>query len=91
MTRTVFCQKLEEEAEGLDFSPYPGELGNKIYQNISKKAWELWINQQTMLINEYRLNMIEPEARSFLKQQMQDFLFGDGSETPAGYVPPESA
>lgn len=90
MNRIIFCQKLQKDAEGLDFPPYPGELGEKIYQKISKEAWELWINQQTMLINEYRLNMIDAKSRSFLKQQLEDFLFGDGSNTPPGFTP-ESA
>lgn len=88
MTRTVKCQKLHKEAEGLDFAPYPGELGQKIYDNISKEAWAAWQRQQTMLINEYRLSMMDPKARTFLEEQMVAFLFGEGGVTPEGYVPP---
>jgi len=89
MTRMIHCIKLNKEAEGLDFPPYPGELGKKIYQSISKQAWEQWTNHQTMLINEYRLSMLDPEARKFLETEMQKFLFGDGSEKPEGFVAPE--
>jgi Fe-S cluster biosynthesis and repair protein YggX len=87
MTRRVFCQKLGHEAEGLDHPPYPGELGKRIYENISKQAWQAWLNHQTMLINEYRLSLINPEARQFLQTEMEKFLFGAGSEKPAGFVP----
>ncbi len=87
MARTVYCLKLQKEAEGLDSPPYPGELGKKIYENISKQAWQMWVNHQTMLINEYRLSMIDPKARKFLLEEMQKFLFGAGSAAPAGYVP----
>jgi Fe-S cluster biosynthesis and repair protein YggX len=65
----------------------PGELGKKIYENISKEAWQLWLNHQTMLINEYRLSMLDPKSRDFLMQEMDKFLFGEGSDKPAGYVP----
>ncbi|MDR3477152.1 MAG: oxidative damage protection protein [Gammaproteobacteria bacterium] len=88
MTRMIDCKKLGQPAEGLAFPPYPGELGKKIYENISAEAWQLWINHQTMLINEYRLSMLDTNARVFLKQEMEKFLFGEGSETPAGYIPP---
>jgi Fe-S cluster biosynthesis and repair protein YggX len=89
MTRTVQCAKLSKEAEGLDYQPYPGELGKRIYDNVSKEAWRLWLAHQTMLINEYRLTPIEPEARKFLEQEMENFFFGEGAQAPAGYVPPE--
>jgi len=79
---------LGEEAEGLDFAPYPGELGQKIYENVSKQAWQRWLAHQTMLINEYRLTPIEPEARKFLEKEMEDFFFGEGSSAPEEYVPP---
>ena len=75
--RMIYCQKLKKEAEGLDAPPYPGELGQRIFANISTEAWQLWISQQTMLINEYRLNLTEAEARKFLTQEMTKFLFGD--------------
>jgi len=87
MTRTINCAKLGHEAEGLDFQPYPGELGQKIFETISKAAWQQWTNHQTMLINEYRLNMLEPKAREFLEEEMQKFLFGEGSEAPPDFRP----
>ena len=87
MTRLIECTKLKKEAEGLDHPPYPGELGKKIYEHVSKEAWQLWLSHQTMLINEYRLSLIDPKAREFLVQEMQKFLFESGSEKPAGYVP----
>lgn len=90
MTRNIFCAKLKQDAQGLDFLPYPGELGNKIYQQISKEAWQQWQAQQTMLINEYRLNLSEASAREFLATEMEKYLFGDGSQAPAGYTPPQT-
>jgi Fe-S cluster biosynthesis and repair protein YggX len=89
MTHLVFCSKLKKEAEGLVLPPYPGELGKRIFEEISKEAWQLWLNHQTMLINEYRLSMIDPQARLFLIQEMEKFLFGEGSSKPLGYIPPE--
>ena len=89
MTRTVHCHKLQAELEGLDFAPYPGELGQRVFKHISKQAWQKWLSHQTMLINEYRLNMLEPKAREFLVQEMEKFLFGDGAEKPEGYVDPK--
>jgi Fe-S cluster biosynthesis and repair protein YggX len=74
----VYCVKLDKQAEGLDAPPYPGELGLRIYDNVSKDAWALWIKRQTMLINEYRLSVIEPQARTFLEKEMQAFFFGEG-------------
>lgn len=88
MTRLIHCSKLNKEAEGLDYPPYPGELGKKIYQSISKEAWQLWLSRQTMLINEYRLSMTDAKAREFLATEMEKFLFGEGSQIPPGYVPP---
>lgn len=87
MPRTVNCVMLKTEAEGLDYAPYPGELGQKIYDNVSKEAWQRWLDHQTMLINENRLTPIEPEARQFLATEMEKFFFGEGSEKPTGYVP----
>ena len=89
MSRIVQCQKLGKKAPGLEQPPYPGELGERIYDSISSEAWQLWIQHQTMLINEYRLNLLELEARKFLKTQMENFLFGQGADKPAGFVPPE--
>jgi Fe-S cluster biosynthesis and repair protein YggX len=79
---------LKQEAEGLDAPPYPGELGQRIYDNVSKQAWLQWVKHQTMLINEYRLSPIEPKARKFLVVEMEKFFFGGGAEKPKEYVPP---
>jgi len=87
MPRTVNCVMLKTEAEGLDYAPYPGELGQRIYDNVSREAWQRWLDHQTMLINENRLTPIEPEARQFLATEMEKFFFGEGSEKPTGYVP----
>ena len=86
MTHPVHCKKLGIQAEGLDNPPYPGELGQRIFEHISKQAWEQWLAHQTMLINEYRLNMLEKQSRDFLKTEMEKFLFSGGSEKPPGYV-----
>ncbi len=90
MTRMVNCIKLGKEAEGLDRPPYPGELGQRIFDNVSKEAWQMWLRHQTMLINENRLSPIDPRARKFLEEQMEKFFFGEGAEMPEGYVPPSS-
>lgn len=87
MTRTVNCVILKTEAEGLDFAPYPGDLGQRIYDSVSKEAWQRWLAHQTMLINEYRLTPIEPEARQFLATEMEKFFFGGGSAKPQEFVP----
>jgi len=87
MTRTVQCVLLGESAEGLDYAPYPGELGQRVYENVSKQAWQQWIGHQTMLINENRLTPIEPAARKFLEQEMEKFFFGEGSTPPPDFVP----
>jgi Fe-S cluster biosynthesis and repair protein YggX len=84
----IHCTKLDVEAEGLDRPPYPGDLGQRIFENISKKAWQSWMQHQTMLINENRLSVIDPKAREFLEKEMEKFLFGDGSEIPEGFTPP---
>ena len=87
MSRTVFCQKLKVEAEGLAFQTWPGELGKRVFENISAQAWDMWINHQTMLINEYRLNPMDPKAKEMIVGEMEKFLFGDGSDLPADFVP----
>ena len=87
MTHSVFCQKLQKEAPGLENPPYPGDLGKRIYENISEEAWQLWIEHQTRLINEYRLSLMEAKSRQFLEQEMEKFLFGEGSELPPDYQP----
>ncbi len=90
MSRTVKCVILGSEAEGLDYAPYPGELGQRIYDNVSKEAWQRWLAHQTMLINEYRLTPSEPQARKFLEEEMEKFFFGGGSAAPKEFVPPSS-
>lgn len=90
MARTVQCVLLKKEAEGLDFSPYPGELGKRIYNQISKEAWAQWMKHQTMLVNENRLNLADQRARQYLARQMEQFLFGGSVDQPAGYVPPSN-
>lgn len=88
MTRLVHCKKLNEELPGLERQPYPGELGKRIFDEISQQAWQSWLGHQTMLINEYRLSMIDPKAQSFLKEELEKFLFGDGGQAVEGFVPP---
>ena len=88
MTRTVHCIRLKREAEGLDFPPYPGELGKRIFDNVSKEAWQAWIGHQTMLVNENRLNLAESSARKYLAEQMEKHFFEGGADQVAGYVPP---
>ena len=79
MSRLVQCVKLDKEAEGLDMAPYPGELGQRIFENISKEAWQMWMGQQTILINEHRLNVIDPEHRAFIEREMEKFLLELGA------------
>jgi len=89
MTRMVQCVKLGREAEGLAFPPVPGELGKKIFESVSKEAWSGWQRHQTMLINENRLNLADPQARKYLMEQMNRYFFGGGNvDAAAGYVPP---
>lgn len=88
MVRMVQCVKLGREAEGLDFPPYPGELGKRIFEKVSREAWADWIKHQTMLVNENRLNLSDIKARKYLAEQMEAHFFGTGSENPIGYVPP---
>ena len=89
MTRMVNCVLLKREAEGLTRQPWPGELGKRIYDNVSKEAWQQWLGHQTMLINEYRLNALDPNARNFLAGEMEKYFFGEGAEKPADFVAPE--
>ncbi len=89
MSRTVQCVVLGIESEGLDRPPYPGDLGQRIFDNASKVAWQRWLGHQTMLINEYRLTPIEPKAREFLEREMEQFFFGEGSERPPDFVAEE--
>jgi len=91
MTRMVHCVKLDKEAEGLDTPPLPNELGQRIYEHVSREAWQQWLRQQTILINEYRLSVIDPEAQKFLQQEMEKYFFGAGADLPDAFVPPESS
>ena len=87
MSRTVFCEKTRTETEGLDFAPWPGELGKRVFNHIGKAAWAEWLAHQTMLINENRLSPLDPKHRAFLQAEMEKFLFGAGSDKPEGYTP----
>lgn len=87
MSRTVHCVLLKKELPGLDRVPYPGDLGKRIFESVSKEAWGRWLQHQTMLINEYRLTPIEPKARKFLEAEMEKFFFGTGSQAPEGFTP----
>lgn len=88
MARTVHCIKLGQDAEGLDFAPYPGELGQRIFNHVSKQAWADWLKHQTMLVNENRLNLADARARQYLVRQMENHFFGAGADAAAGFVPP---
>ncbi len=90
MSRTVACVKLGREADGLERQPYPGELGKRVFEQVSKQAWADWLRHQTMLINENRLSPMDPKARKFLEEQMEQYFFGDGADLPQGYVPPQT-
>eukprot|EP01036_Dinobryon_divergens_P055783 gene55783-74488_t len=86
MARTIHCIKLDKEAEGLDFPPYPGELGKKIWETVSKEAWAAWLKHQTMLVNENRLNLADVRARKYLATQMEKHFFGEGADAAQGYA-----
>jgi Fe-S cluster biosynthesis and repair protein YggX len=88
MSRTVHCVKLGKEAEGLDFPPYPGQLGQRIFEQVSKQAWSQWLEQQKMLVNENRLNLADRKALEYLARQMEQHFFGGGADVASGYVPP---
>ena len=87
MARQIFCEYFQKELEGLDKPPYPGEFGERIYTSVSKQAWQMWIEHQTMLINENKLSMVNPESRKYLQEEMNKFFFGEGSQKPKEYVP----
>jgi Fe-S cluster biosynthesis and repair protein YggX len=89
MTRMVQCVLLKQELPGLQRPTYPGALGQRIYEQVSAQAWQQWLRHQTMLINEYRLSVIEPKARKFLEGEMEKFFFGAGADKPEGYLPPK--
>ena len=86
----VRCCKLNEELEGLVKPPFPGPLGARVYNEVSKQAWSMWLSHQTMLINEYRLNLMEPRSREFLKEELEKYFFGEGSAAPSGFIPNQS-
>ena len=90
MSRIVHCVKLGRDAEGLDFAPYPGPLGQRIFESVSKEAWAAWLKHQTMLVNENRLNLADARARKYLATQMENHFFGGGADMAVGYVPPTS-
>ena len=90
MARQIMCVKLKREAEGLDFPPYPGEMGRRVFESVSKEAWKNWLEQQKMLVNENRLNLADKKARDYLVQQMERHFFGEGADLVAGYVPPKT-
>ena len=89
MSRMVQCVVLKCEAEGLDRPTYPGELGKRIFENVSKEAWQQWVRHQTMLVNENRLNLADVRARKYLAEQMEKHFFGEGADAASGYVPPK--
>jgi Fe-S cluster biosynthesis and repair protein YggX len=89
MTTTVYCQRLKRQAPALPRAPFPGAIGANVLENVSLEAWQQWLAKQTMLINENRLNPLEPKAKKYLLEQMQAFLFGDGGDAVAGYTAPE--
>ncbi len=91
MSRTVHCIKLNKEAEGLDRAPYPGPLGQRIFEGVSKEAWQLWLQHQTRVINEYRLALSDASARKFLVAEMEKFFFGGAELTQTSYTPPKNA
>ena len=85
----MFCTKFQKDLPGLDAPPWPGELGQRIYENVSQQAWDMWLEHLKMVINEYRLNPATREAQEIIEQQMEQFFFGEGAALPPGYVPPQ--
>ena len=90
MKRTVFCVKFQKELPGLDETPFDNELGQRIYDHVSRDAWGLWKEHLKMIMNEYRLNLATPEAQEIVLKQMEDYFFGEGAAFPPGYVPPQA-
>ena len=88
MVRKITCALLGPDSDGLERVPYPGELGKRIYENVSKEAWAQWLKHQTMLVNENRLNLADANARKYLAEQMEKHFFGEGADVASGYVPP---
>ena len=90
MARNVNCIKLGREAEGLDFPPLPGELGKRVYENVSKEAWRMWLEHSKMIVNEYRLDLTSPQGQRLLQEQAEKYFFGEGAALPPDYVPPQA-
>ncbi len=88
MARMVKCIKLGREAEALDFPPFPGEFGKRLFENVAKESWKLWLEQQKMLVNENQLNLADKKARDYLMQQTEKYFFGGGADVASGYTPP---
>ncbi len=88
--RMVKCVKFGKEMPGLDRVPWKGELGKRVYENVSKEAWKMWIEHSKMVMNEYRLNPLDPQSQKIIEEQMEQFFFGEGAQLPEGYVPPKS-
>ena len=91
MSHTVYCVIFKEELEGLGFKPVSGDLGARILDNVSKKAWQQWLTHQTMLINEKRLSLVDPEHKAYLAKQMEEFFFGEGADQPEGWISPDTS
>jgi Fe-S cluster biosynthesis and repair protein YggX len=87
--RMVKCVKLGRELPGLDRPPWKGEIGKRVYENVSKEAWQMWVDHSKMLLNEFRLNPLDPRSQQIMEEQMEQFFFGDGSKLPEGYVAPK--
>ena len=89
-TRMVKCVKFSKEMPGLDEIPWSGELGKRVFENVSKEAWKLWVEHSKMVMNEYRLNPLDPQSHKIMEEQMEQFFFGEGARLPEGYVPPQA-
>jgi len=89
-TRMVMCVKFGKMMPGLDRVPWKGELGKRVYENVSKDAWKMWLEHSKMVMNEYRLNPLDPNSQKIMEQQMEQFFFGEGARLPEGYVPPKT-
>jgi Fe-S cluster biosynthesis and repair protein YggX len=89
-TRMVHCVKFDKDLPGLDRVPWKGELGKRVYENVSKDAWKLWVEYSKMVMNEYRLNPLDPNSQKIMEEQMEQFFFGEGAKLPEGYVPPKA-
>ena len=89
-TRMVHCVKFDKDMPGLDRVPWKGELGKRVYENVSKEAWKMWLEHSKMIMNEYRLNPLDPSSQKIMEEQMEQFFFGEGAKLPEGYVPPKA-